>query len=228
MLTELENQNREAARRDFIAAVRQGLEPAKLLPLASAAGLTARDADDLLSRLRQGKEQIEHANRLPGLRKEATAAKARFEKIQANAKAEISRLEAEVDAAAIEADTTQKAVYAAESSARQLLVLHDHGLLSPDEMPAEVRRLIERRTAEEKARQADVARANAEAERNRRRAAVSGLEDKLVRMPVILGSRREELEAKDVLKAAKRELAEAEGRLTKAQAAAEAAHKAIP
>jgi hypothetical protein len=64
-------------------------------------------------------------------------------------------------AAGIEADAALKAQYAAENSARQLLVLYDDGLLPAERVPEEVHRLIARREAEERSRRADRARAAA-------------------------------------------------------------------
>jgi len=228
MLTELEMQNRKAARDSFIAAAWEGRDPSQLLPLASDAGLTGGEADELIQRVRQGKEQIKQANRLPRLRKEAASAKDRFEKVQSRAAAEIARLEGEVEAAALEADAAQKAVYAAEASSRQLLAMCDDGLLPHADAPEEVLRLIERRDAEEASRKADQTRAAAFDERNRRRAAVRNIEEQLVNLPVTLTSRRDESVLRGRLKEARRQLAQAEGRLKTAETAADAARKRIP
>jgi len=228
VLTELETQKRTSAQNAFLAAVWQGEEPGKLLPLADEAGWTSQEADRLVQRVRQAKEDIAHANRLPALRKGAAGKQARFEKVQSRAAAEIERLEDETEAAAAEADASQKAVYAAEASARQLLVLHDEGLLPDDQAPNEVRRLIERRAAEERSHEADRARTTAREERNRCRQEVQTLERRLADEPLaVMGSQSERaLQAR--LKDAKRELSNAEERLTQAETAAETARNAIP
>jgi len=228
MLTELETQNRKEARTNFVKATWRGEEPATLLPLASAAGLTAEEADRLVRRIRQGKEQVDSTNRLPGLRKDAAGAKARFDKIQSHASAEISRLESEMETAAIEADIALKAQQAAERDSRELLVLLDEGLLPPEETPREVLYLAERREAEQKCWQADSARTAARDERDRRLADVRDAEERLASFPVTLNYDRAKSEMKDRLKAAKKRLADAEDRLAKAEAAADAARKAIP
>jgi hypothetical protein len=228
MLTELEMQNRKAARKSFIDAAWEGKEPHQLLPLASDAGLTGGEADELIQRIRQGKEHIEQANRLPRLRKDAASTKDRFERVQSRAAAEIARLEGEVQTAALEADAAQKAVYAAEASSRRLLAICDEGLLAHADAPEEVLRLVERRDAEEESRKADQARAAAFEERNRRRAAVRNIEEQLANLPLTLTNRREERALRDQLKEARRQLAEAEARLKTAEAAADAARKRIP
>ena len=56
-----------------------------------------------MQRIHKAKERIESTNRLPVLRKEASRAKEQLEKLDAQATAEISRLECEVQSAAIEA-----------------------------------------------------------------------------------------------------------------------------
>lgn len=228
MLTELEMQNREAARESFIGAAWEGREPHQLLPLASAAGLSSSEADELIQRIRHGKECIEHVNRLPRLRKEAAALSSHFKKVQSRAAAEIARLKGEVEAAALKADASAKAVWAAEASSRKLLAICDEGLLAHADAPGEILRLVERRDAEEEFRQADSTRVAAFDERNRRRAAVRTIEEQLANMPLTLSSRREERALLGRLKEAKHQLAEAEGRLKTAEAAAEAARKRIP
>jgi len=96
------------------------------------------------------------------------------------------------------------------------------------EAPNEVRRLIERRDAEEKYRQVDRARVEAFDERNHRRTIVRNIEEKLANMPVTLTSRHDESSLQDWLKEAHRQLADAETALKKAEAASESARKAIP
>jgi len=228
MLTELEAQNRKDARTNFVKAAWRGDEPAALLPLASAAGLTAEEADRLVRRICLGKEQIERTSRLPTLRKEAAGAKARFDKIQAHASAETSRLESEVDTAAFEADTVLKAQCAAENDARALLMLLDEGLLPPEHAPREVLYLVEKREAEQRSWQADSARTAAREERDRRLADERDAEERLANLPVTVHYDRAKSEMKDRLKVAKKRLADAEDRLAKAEAAADAARKAIP
>jgi hypothetical protein len=228
MLTELEMQNRKAARDGFIQGVWQGMEPAKLLSLANAAGLTAKEADEFIVKISQGKEHVEHVSRLSALRKEAASTKAKLDKIDTHATAEISRLQSEVEDAAIANNAAQKALNAAEDSARRLLMLHDQGLLPLEDAPKEVRYLAERRAAEEKSWQADSARAVATADRDRRLAVVHDLEVKLANLPITLGGRRDEFVLRNLLKDARRHAAEAEDRLKQAQADADAARKAIP
>ena len=228
MLTELEMQKRTSARNAFLVAVWQGEEPARLLPLANEAGWTSQEADRLVQRVRQAKEDIVHTNRLPALRKDAAGKLARFEKVQSRAAAEIERLEDEVETAAAEAGASQKAVYAAEASARQLLILHDEGLLPEDQTPNEVRRLIERRAAEERSREADRARMAAREERNRYRQEVQTLERRLTDEPLAVMGSQSERALKARLKDAKHELDEAEERLAQAETSAETARNAIP
>lgn len=228
MLTELQTQNRTEARKALTEAAWRGEGPDRLLPLAEAAGMTSHEADQLVERVRQGREQIEHTGKLPALRKEAAAKKARFEKVRAHATAEIERLEGEMEAAGIEADAALKAQYAAENSARQLLVLHDEGLLPADSVPEEVHRLIAQREAEERSRRADRARVAALEERNRWQSEVRDIEARLASAPATVWGPRGEPALKARLKEARHELGEAEDRLTKAEAAADAARRAVP
>jgi Rad3-related DNA helicase len=229
MLTELETQNRKAAREEFVTAAWEGAEPSQLLPLASAAGLTGDEADNLLARIRQAKEQFAHVNRLPRLRKDAAGASSRFEKVQAQANAEISRLEGEVQDAADVAEIAKKEVYAAEESSRQMLVMYDQGLLPATEVPNEVLHLIERRDAEEKSHVAHRAMRDAMEDRNRRRNIVRNAEEALANMPIlpVLEQQHHQNVLQDRLKEARRQLAEAECVLKKAEAKADAARRDI-
>lgn len=229
MLTELETRNREGARLDLVKAIWQGAEPVKLLELASAAGMAGGEADALIARIGQAKEQLAHIEQLPRLRKDADAADGRFEKVQKHASEETARLDAEVDEASYAASNARRAVYAAEASARQLLALHDEGLLL-GAMPKEVARLIDRRDAEERFRQADRARVEAFDARNYWRTAVANAQERLATMPILPPVERDYHQdaLKERLKEARRQLAEAESRLKKAEAAAEATRKAIP
>lgn len=229
MLTELETRNRKAALESFVRAVFNGQEPESLLALSIAAGLSASEADQLAARMAKAREQLAQANLLPRLRKDAAAAQERLEKIQAKATAETARMEAQVEEATIVASMVRRAVYAAEDCARQLLELHDEGLLLAA-MPKEVARLIDRRNAEAKSRLAHQAMRNAVDERDRRRNAVRNAEDALQNMPIVTALEYERCKGrfKDRLTEAQRRLEEAESALTKAEAAAEAARKAIP
>jgi hypothetical protein len=228
VLSELEAENRMAARNEFVLAAWQGREPSELLSLANAAGLTGAEADRLVERIGKGKEQVEHANRLPRLRKESAAVDARFEKIQSHAAAEIERLEGERESAAAEADAACKAVYAAENSARELLLMHDEGLLPTEHTPKEIRALLVRRDATERARRADSARVAALRERNRRRAVVADTEAMLEKARASIVIERNEPRLEERVKKAKQSLREAEDQLKVAEAAAEAAREAIP
>lgn len=66
MLTELQTQNRTEARKTLIEAAWRGEGPGKLLPLAEAAGLSSLEADQLVERVRQGRDQIEHTGKAAG------------------------------------------------------------------------------------------------------------------------------------------------------------------
>jgi hypothetical protein len=228
MLAELEVQNRKEAHRDFVAAMWEGAEPSRLLSLARAAGMSGDGADALIARVAQAKEQVTLAKRLPRLRKDAAGATGRLQKIQARANAEIARLESEVRDAAFEVEAAQRAVNEADSASRQLLLMHDEGLLPGTEAPEEILYLVDRRDAEERFRQADSARIAADNERDRVRKAVRGIEERLATMPISNTSEYEESHLKDRLKEARRQLAEAESNLKKAEAAADSARKAIP
>jgi hypothetical protein len=228
MLSELEKQNRAAARSELVLAVWHGQEAERLLSLAGRAGLTGDEADRLIARISQAKERLTQVNKLPRLRKDAARANSRFEKVQARATADIARLEAEAQRAADEADVAQKAVHAAENSARQLLATYDEGLLAYAGAPEEVLRLIGRRDAEERFRQSDMARAAAHEERTRCRTVVRNIQDRLANVPITLSSRDVESRLRDRLKVAKRQLVDAESNLRKAEAEAAAARRAIP
>jgi hypothetical protein len=228
MLAELETQNRKAAREEFVAAIWAGQKSSRLLSLASAAGLTGDEADNLIARINQAKEQLVHVNQLPHLRKDAASANSRFTKVQARANAEIDRLERETNEAAYETEIAEKALHAGEDSSRQLLAMYDEGLLPAAEVPSEVLRLIHRHEAEEKFRQMDSARVTASDERNRSRAIVRNIEDRLAHLPITLTSRQDESTLQNRLKDAKRQLADAEASLKKAQTKADVARRAIP
>ncbi len=231
MLAELEalqTQTRMAAREKFIAAAWRQRPAEELLALAADAGLSGAEGDDLLEKVSRGREQVAHVEQLPRLRKDAAGANSRFEKVQARANAEIAKLESEIQEAAYEAEVAQKAAYAVEESSRQLLRMHDEGLLPANEAPDEVLQMIERRNAEESFRQVDMARMNAFEERNRWRGIVRNIEERLAHVPITLTSQRDESLLQDRLKEARRQLADAETTLKKAEAASEAARKAIP
>lgn len=231
MLTELaalETQNRKAAHRDFVAAVWEGALPSQLLPLARAAGLAGDEADALIERICQAKEQIDHVNRLGRLRKDAAAAQANLDKVQARANAEIAKLESQMRDAAYEAEAAQKATNEADGSSRQLLAMYDEGLLPATEAPRDVLNLVERRDAEAQVIKLDQARVAAFDERNRRRAIVHNIQERLANLPITRTSPTDESMLEDRLKEAKRQLADAESRLKKAEAVAEAARRAIP
>jgi hypothetical protein len=229
MLTELETQNRKAAMDKFVSAVWEGQEPAKLLALAGTAGLSGYEADAVIDRISQAREQMAHANQLPRLRKEAAEAQERLDKVHARATAKIARLEAQIDEASYAASDTRKALFAAEDSARKLLALHDEGLLLA-EMPKDVAHLIARRQAEVNSDAVHMAMSTALNERNRRRAIVQNIEQRLAHMPILapLDQRHHENLLRDRLKDAQDELAKAGAAYKKAEAAAEGARKAIP
>lgn len=227
MLTELEMQNRKAAREDFIAAVWDSEESVTLLPLASAAGLTGNEADALIERIREARESLVHVNNLPHLRKEAADANSRYEKVYARASAEIGRLEKQIHEAAWESESALKAMSDADAQAQRLLALYDEGLLPAGETPKEVFRLMTRRQLEEQFRQADMARVAAENERNRRLAVVQSIESRLANMPITRTTELDEKVLRDRLKEARRQLSDAESRMEKAEAAAVNARKAI-
>jgi hypothetical protein len=116
---------------------------------------------------------------------------------------------------------------AAADSARQLLALHDEGVLPAAEVPDEVHDQIVRRDAEEHFHQVDTARVDASNERNRWRSTVRAIEERLATMPVTLTSRDDEAALRERLKNAQRQLDEAEKALKKAEAVSEAARKAV-
>jgi len=228
MLSELETRNQKTARSDFMAAVWQGQEAAKLLPLAKAAGLSGSEADSLIRQIDEAKQLIEHANLLPALRKGAATANARFDKTQSRAAKKIERLEAKVQAAWIDADDAKMAVRAAESSSRQLLFMYDTGLLPLDSLPADTHHLITHRKAESQFLQIDHTRVVALEARNHHRAVLGNLEDKLAKLPLSVTIERDESLLQKRIKEAKQNLKEAEVALAKAEAASEAARRAIP
>jgi hypothetical protein len=136
-------------------------------------------------------------------------------------------LEAQVEEASFAADTARKAVWAAEDSARRLLALHDAGLLLT-ELPREVTHLMERRTAEAKALTAQKAMVGVTEERNSLRLTVQNLEYRLARVPVSVDQQRQECFLRDRLEKARAELAKAESKLKKAEAAQVDGRKAVP
>ena len=231
MLAELEalqTQTRMAAREKFIAAAWRQRPAEELLALAADAGLSGAEGDDLLEKVSRGREQVAHVEQLPRLRKDAAGANSRFEKVQARANAEIAKLESEIQEAAYEAEVVRKAFYAAEESSRQLLGMYDEGLLPMSEVPQEVLELIKRRDAEAEFQKVDMARAEVFNERNRWRGIVRNIEERLAHVPITLTSQRDESLLQDRLKEARRQLADAETCLKKAEAASDAARKAIP
>jgi hypothetical protein len=227
MLSELETQNRTEDRQSFVLAAWHGVEPAGLLSLAEGAGLTGEEADELVNRIGRAKEQVDQVNRLGRLRREADAAESHLDKVQARATAETERLQNQVEEASFAASVARKAVYAAEESSRQLLAMHDEGLLPLTVGPKEVFCLIQRRAAEENSHQCDVARVAAFEERNRCRAIAGNIQERLANLPITLTSPNDESILQDRLKEAKRQLADAESRLKKAEAVAAAARRAI-
>jgi len=228
MLAELEMHNRQVARQDLLAAVWEGAESSRLLPLAEAAGLSGREADEMIGRVEQAKEWLAEVDRLPGLRRDAAGASGRLDKVRARAAAKIARLEDQVRSAAFEAETAIKAVHAAEDLSRRLLTMYDEGLLAHADTPQEVLRLIARRNAEETFQRFEKVRVAAFDERNRCRTVVCNIQKQLAELPVTISSQRDEAMLRERLKDAKDRLAENESSLKNAQAAAEAARKAIP
>lgn len=231
MLAELETlqmQNRKDARDKFIAAAWRNRPADELLALAAEAGLTGAEGDALLEKIGQARQQIAHVGQLPRLRKDAADANRRYEKAQAQVDAEIAKLESQARDAGYEAEVARKAMCEAEECSRQLLVLHDEGLLPATEIPNEVLGLIERREAEANFHKLSEARTEACDERDRFRAIVRNIEERLAKMPLALTSRYEQSALEERLKAAKRQLDQAETALKKAEAVADAARRAIP
>jgi hypothetical protein len=228
MLAELETQSRKESFTTFITGVWEGAEPSQLLALARAAGLTGEEADAIVSRVAQAKEYVAQAQRLPRLRKAAGELNAQHDKLKCRASAEISRLEAEMRDAALEADAAQRVVYEAEEAARQLLALYDRGEMPGVECPEEVFALAERRDAEEHIHQMVAARVAAENHRNSIRDAIRNMEHRLHNLPVSVTSDHEAAVLEKRLTDARRQLAEAESALRTAEAAEDTARKAIP
>jgi len=161
---------------------------------------------------------------LPALRKDAKAKTARFEKVNAHLIAETKRLEDEAGIAWGEMDRALKAQYAAKASADKLLLLYDEGLLPTDRVPEEVRRLIARREAEGRWRQACSVINDARSERDHWKAKVRDIERRMAEA----WEPRDTAALKAPLKEVQRKLADAEDRLKKAEAAEDAAKRAIP
>lgn len=228
MLLEEEAKYRKEARSRFMDAVWQGKPTEMLISLAAEASLTLAVADELLEKVDQARKQIEQVNRLPRLRKDATAAQDRMEKASSILTAETAKLEANVEDASFAASNARQALYAAQDSARQLLMLHDEGLLPESRLPKEVTRLIERRQAEDVANKAGGVRIAASREVERYKVPVWQIENRLAKLPLSSSSQFEESRLQRALKVAKEELHRAEDRLKSAETAAAAAVKAIP
>ena len=227
-LAEMEVKCRKESFEQFIVAVWEGAEPPQLLTLARAAGLSGEEADAIVARVAQAKEQVAGAQRLPRLRKDSAALNAQHDKLKGRASAEISRLEAEMRDAALEADAAQRVVYEAEEAARQLLALYDRGEMPGVECPEEIFILVERRDAEEHTHQMVAARVAAENHRNSIRDAIRNMEFRLHNLPVSVTSDHEAAVLEKRLTDARRQLAEAESALRTAVAAEEAARREIP
>lgn len=228
MLIEEETQYLREAKARFIAGLWAGEGSEKLLSLMAEAKLTVAVADELLEKVDQARGQIEQVNRLPRLRKEANVAQDRLNKAQSRLEAEMARLEGQVQDASIAASTARQAVYAADESARQLLALHDQGLVPASRLPHELSHLMERRQAEEVAQKAGEVRSVALREVDRCKLVVGRLEARRANLPLSITGQRDESRLERALKAARAELAHVEDRLKSAQAAADAAVKAIP
>jgi hypothetical protein len=227
-LAELEVQSRKESFAAFVAGAWEGAEPSQLLSLAKGAGLSGGDADAFVSKVAQARELVARTQRLPRLRKDAAGLQAQYDKLSGRAAAEISRLEAEVQDAALEADDARRAVYEAEDCARQLLTLYDAGELPGTEAPEEVIALVERRDAEEHAHQMTAARIAAENHRNDIRLMVRNLEHQLQNLPIAITSEMDGRLLENQLQDARQQLADAESALRKAEAAEDPTRSAIP
>ena len=225
-LESMQRRDREVSRAAFVRGVWEGRPASELLALSKAAGLAVADADALVGVIRGGKGKVAIVDELPRLRKEALETKSQSERIHERHGKEIARLEEECRRAAYRSDDAFKALCQGQSVANELLLLHDQGLLPV--VHREVLRLVERRTAEGKSAELyDVLRA-AENVRSRCRGVVGGLEARLASMPLTMRERQDRSRLEEELAQAKRNLADAEAQVAKAQVAAEKSKRAIP
>jgi len=162
----------EAGRRRFVEAAWAGAEPAALLELAKAAGLSVGTADALLAEIRTAQADALEAEKLPDAAQALRDADGRYQGIRERQEAVIAEAERLIDAAAQTAATARAAVEAAQAAAERVVKAKAAGNV-PDavKLPTACRAIEKRRAAEleqlelhkrwtaAKARTADVRRA---------------------------------------------------------------------
>lgn len=228
MLIEEEAKRRAEAKARFIAGLWNERSAEKLLSMAAEAGLTLAVADELIQKVERAQQHVKHSNELPRLRKAGAETQERLDKAQSRLEAETARLEAVVEEASFAASCARNAVNSADAAVRELLMIHDEGLLPKSDVPEELQFMLNRRDAEDTACRAHQVRVAAEQERNLCRAAVRQLEDTREKRPMSITSRRDDHRLDSALEAARKELDQAEARLKAADAAVDAAVRAIP
>jgi hypothetical protein len=228
MLIEQEAQHRKEAKARFVGALWAQKGSEELISQMKEAGLTVTAANELEAKVEEARRQIDHANQLPRLRKDARAARGHSNKVQARVAAETERLEAEAREAGYAADDATKAPGEAERDAQKLLLLHDEGLVPATRLPEEIAFLARRRQAEEAVSKAYEVRATATHERDRCGIIADRMEGQLANLPITKMAPLDRNRLEKAVKAAKKDLHEAEERLKVAEGAVEAARNAVP
>ncbi|HMN39650.1 MAG TPA: hypothetical protein PKE29_02320 [Phycisphaerales bacterium] len=226
-VTQIAHTKTHQARAEFIDAA-WASEPAdRLADMAVAAGLEPIEADAIIARIAEARGDVAAAEDAIQRRRAASKAKADCDATSARISAAIEKLEAEAEAAALEADTARRALHEAESAARRLLLAYDQGLLPAARLPKEVLSLIERRESERATAQAHAAMIAATNQRNRVRDDVERLDAQLRTLPMSPDRKLQESRLKEELERAKAALTAAETRLSDAEGAHARASKGL-